>query len=81
MADDKKTVIVRFLLDLQAEEASFVDVEFNDDKQAKRAISAVLGANGALISLTNASDMPVLLRTQYVAAAFPVEYENENDDD
>jgi hypothetical protein len=81
MADEKKTVIIRFVLDLQAEEMAFVDVEFGDEKQAKQAIKSVLSANGALISVTNAADMPVLLRTQHVSAAFPVEYEEEDDDD
>lgn len=79
MADEKKNVIIRFLLDIQTEEAAFVDVEFSDEKQAKQAIKSVLSANGALISVTNAADMPVLLRTEHVSAAFPVEYEDDEE--
>ncbi|MCU0514024.1 MAG: hypothetical protein MUE40_15820 [Anaerolineae bacterium] len=81
MADKKTPVIIRFLLDVQAEETAFIDVEFGDDKQAKAALKSVLSANGVMIALTNADDMPVLIRTEYVAAAFPVEYDEDEDEE
>lgn len=82
MSDKKQSpLIIRFLLDLQAEEASYVDLEFDSMKQAKRAISDVLAANGALVMLTTMHEVPVLLRSAHVSAAFPIEYDEEDGED
>jgi hypothetical protein len=70
-------IVIRFVLNLPTEETTYVDVEFTDEKQAKKAANLVMNANGALIALNSVSDIPVLLRTEYVAAAFPVEYEED----
>ena len=79
MADEK--VIIRFLLDLQAEDTSYVDVEFNDERQAKRAVNALLAGQGQLVSVQNASSIPVLLRADDVSAAFPIEYDDDDDEE
>lgn len=81
MMSDKphKPIVVRFVLDLQAEDASYVDIEFANVKQAKRAITDVLSANGALVEITAKDEIPLLLRSSDVSAAFPIEYDSEED--
>jgi hypothetical protein len=74
-------VVIRFLLDLQAEEASYVDLEFTNLKQAKRAITDVFSGNGALVMLTTMHEIPVLIRTAHVSAAFPIEYDGDGEED
>lgn len=80
MSQDNK-IVVRFLLNVSTEEPAFVDVEFGDDKQVKRALNTLLSANGALVTLTNADNMPILIRAEHVAAAFPIEYDDEDSED
>ncbi len=75
------TIVIRFLLNVSTEEPAFVDVEFGDDKQVKRALNTVLSANGALVTLNNVDNMPILIRTEHVAAAFPIEYDDESEED
>lgn len=82
MSDKRNAgVVIRFLMDLKAEEASYVDLEFDNLKQAKRAIADVLAANGALVMVTTLHEIPVLLRSADVSAAFPIEYDENADDD
>lgn len=82
MSDKKtSTIVIRFLLDLRAEEASYVDLEFDGMKQAKRAIADVLAANGALVMVTTLHEIPVLLRSADVSAAFPIEYDADAEDE
>lgn len=76
-----KPIVIRFVLDLQAEEASYVDIEFANIKQAKRAISDVLGANGALVEITGKEEVPFLLRSSDVSAAFPMKQDEEGEDE
>lgn len=73
--------VIRFLLDLQAEEAAYVDLEFESMKQAKKAVNEVFNANGALVMVTTQHEVPVLLRSAQVSAAFPIEYDGDDDDD
>lgn len=71
MSNEKnKPITIRFLLDLQAEEAVHVDVTFPNLKQAKRALQDVAAANGALVALTVGEDLPVLIRTADISAAY-----------
>lgn len=78
---DGKTVTICFVLNLPTEELAKVEVEFSDARQARRAINAVLGANGPLVAVKNAKDIPVLIRSADVSAAYPLDYENQGDTD
>jgi hypothetical protein len=80
---DKKAeaTVIRFLLDLQAEETAYVDLEFDSMKQAKKAINEVFAGNGALVMLTTKQEIPVLIRSGQVSAAFPIEYDEDEEDD
>lgn len=75
----QKPVVIRFVMDLQAEELSYVDVEFANTKQAKRAVQDVLTANGALVMIMAKDEIPFLIRTADVSAAFPIEYDEQDD--
>ncbi len=78
---DHETVTIRFVLNLPTEDLATLDVAFADARQARRAINAVLGANGPLVSVKNATNIPVLIRSADVSAAFPVDYESQDDDE
>ncbi len=78
---DTSTVKICFVLNLPTEELAEVEVEFSDARQARRAINAVLSANGPLVAVKNAKDIPVLIRSADVSAAYPVNYENQGDED
>lgn len=74
MADEP--IVIRFLLALPTEDPAFVDIEFSDERQAKNAMTAVLRGQGKLVEIKNASSVPVLIRSDQVAAAFPAEFDN-----
>lgn len=77
-------VSIRFVLNLPTEDPSYVDVDFVSTEQALDALTTLKNATGRLISIDNAYATPVLLRPELVAAAFQVEYaedEEEEDDD
>lgn len=78
---DSTIVTIRFALKLPTEDPAFVDVEFSDARQARRAINQILSANGPLVALKNLHDIPVLIRSADVSAAFPVDYDVINMDD
>jgi len=78
---EKKTVMIRFILNLPTEDLATLDVEFADARQARRAINAVLGANGPLVSVKNATSIPVLIRSADVTAAFALDYEDMGEED
>jgi hypothetical protein len=66
-------VVIRFLLNLSTEDPTYLDLPFDSLKQAKRALNDVFSANGALIMLTTRHEVPVLLRTSEVTAAYLME--------
>jgi hypothetical protein len=74
-------IVIRLLLDLQAEETSYVDLEFSSLKNAKRAINEIFSGNGAMVMIQSAHDVPVLVRTSQVSAAFPIEYDGDEEDE
>lgn len=78
---EETAITIRFTLNLPTEDMAYVDVVFEDARQARRAINAVLTANGPLVSLKNATDVPVLIRSADVSAAFPVDYDGHSDED
>lgn len=78
---EKKTVTIRFILNLPTEDLATLDIDFADARQARRAINAVLGANGPLVAVKNATNIPVLIRSADVTAAFPMNYESIDGDD
>ena len=77
--------VVRFLLDSNAEELAYVDIEFGEERQAKKAMNAVISANGALVAVDNGSGVPTLLRSSSVVAAYVIDendaYDDEDDED
>lgn len=73
-------VSVRFVLNLPTEDPSYVDVDFISTEQALAALTTLKNATGRLISIDNAYATPVLLRPELVAAAFQVEYAEEEDE-
>jgi hypothetical protein len=73
--------VVRFLLDSHAEELAYVDVEFGEERQAKKALNAVVSANGALVSIDNGSGVPILLRSSSVVAAYVIDEDDAYDDE
>ncbi|GEM_PF-2863173 len=82
MSDD--ILVIRFLLDSQAEDLAYVDIEFTDERQAKKALTTVISANGALVSIDNGVGVPVLIRSSHVIAAYIIdddEYEDDDDDE
>jgi hypothetical protein len=82
MADVPEEVfVVRFLLDSHAEELAYVDVEFGEERQAKKALTAVVSANGALVAIDNGSGVPILLRSSNVVAAYVIDEEDAYDDE
>ena len=76
----EEVFVVRFLLDSHAEELAYVDVEFGEERQAKKAMNAIVAANGALVSIDNGSGVPILLRSSNVVAAYVID-ENDGLDD
>lgn len=77
---DSPTVTVRFALKLGTEDPTFVDVTFSGDRQARKAIGDVLAANGPLVQVKHISDVPVLLRSADVSAAFPIDASESADE-
>jgi hypothetical protein len=77
----EEVFVVRFLLDSNAEELAYVDVEFGEERQAKKALNAVVSANGALVSIDNGSGVPILLRSSNVVAAYVIDESDAYDDD
>lgn len=77
----EEVFVVRFLLDSHAEELAYVDVEFGEERQAKKAMSAVVAANGALVSIDNGSGVPILLRSSNVVAAYVIDENDAYDDE
>ncbi len=75
-----EAVIVRFVLTLPTEEPAFVDIPFADERQAKSAMTTVMRSQGQLVELKNASNVPVLIRSDQVAAAFLAEFDDDDDD-
>lgn len=73
--------VVRFLLDSHAEELAYVDVEFGDERQAKKALNAIVTANGTLVAIDNGSGVPTLLRSSHVVAAYVIDEDDMYDDD
>lgn len=73
-------VVIRFLLNLPTEDPTYLDLPFESLKQAKRAINDVFSANGALIMLTTRHEVPVMLRTSDVTAAYPLDEAAESSD-
>jgi hypothetical protein len=73
--------VVRFLLDSQAEELAYVDIEFSEERQAKKALNAVISANGALVGIDNGSGVPTLLRSSHVVAAYVIDEDDAFDDE
>lgn len=73
-------VVIRFLLNLPTEDPTYLDLPFESLKQGKRAINDVFSANGALIMLTTRHEVPVLLRTSDVTAAYPLDEAAESSD-
>lgn len=76
---DETAITIRFTLNLPTEDPAYVDVVFADARQARRALNTVLTANGPLVSLKNATDVPVLIRSADVSAAFPIDYEGNSE--
>ena len=72
---DSNIVTIRFALNLPTEEPAFVDIDFSDARQARRAINNILTANGPLVAIKNLHDIPVLIRSADVSAAFPIDYD------
>lgn len=66
----KEQVTIRFVLNLHAEEVATVDVLFNDERQARKALNDVLAANGPLVAIKHAGKVPVLIRSADVSAAY-----------
>ena len=77
----EEVFVVRFLLDSNAEELAYVDVEFGEERQAKKALNAVVSANGALVSIDNGSGVPILLRSSNVVAAYVIDESDAYDDE
>ncbi len=77
-SEKNKPITIRFLLDLQAEEVVHVDVTFPNLKQAKRALQDVAAANGALVALTAGEELPVLIRTADISAAYMLAEERDS---
>lgn len=77
----EEVFVVRFLLDSHAEELAYVDVEFGEERQAKKAMNMVVAANGALVSIDNGSGVPILLRSSNVVAAYVIDENDAYDDD
>ena len=77
----EEVFVVRFLLDSNAEELAYVDVEFGEERQAKKALNAVVSANGALVSIDNGSGVPILLRSSNVVAAYVIDENDAYDDE
>lgn len=78
---DGASVTVRFALKLGTEDPTFVDVTFKDERQARKAVNDVLAANGPLVQLKHISDVPVLLRSADVSAAFPIDASESDEDE
>ena len=74
-------VVIRFLLAVPTEDPAFVDIPFSDERQAKSAMTAIMRSQGQLVELKNASNVPVLIRTDQVAAAFLAEFDEEDEED
>lgn len=81
MPDAEEVLVVRFLLDSHAEDLPYVDVEFNDERAAKKAMNVVLAANGALVAIDNGSGVPTLLRSSHIIAASVVDVNDDDDDE
>lgn len=85
MPEAEDVLVVRFLLDSHADDLPYLDVEFNDERAAKKAMNAVLAANGALVAIDNGSGVPTLLRSSHIIAASVIDpdddYDDEEDDD
>ena len=77
----EEVFVVRFLLDSQAEELAYVDIEFSEERQAKKALNAVMSANGALVAIDNGSGVPTLLRSSHVVAAYVIDEDDGFDED
>jgi len=80
----EEVFVVRFLLDSQAEELAYVDIEFSEERQAKKALNAVMSANGGLVAIDNGSGVPTLLRSSHVVAAYVIDEDDaleDNDED
>jgi hypothetical protein len=77
----EEVFVVRFLIDSHAEELAYVDVEFGEERQAKKAMNTIISANGALVSIDNGSGVPILLRSSHVVAAYVIDENDAFDDD
>ncbi|QPC83511.1 hypothetical protein G4Y79_03765 [Phototrophicus methaneseepsis] len=77
----QSTIYVRFLLDVPTEEPAYVDMTFSSEQQAQDALSALTASEGQLVSIANATHIPVLIRADRVVTAFPIEYDDDEDDD
>lgn len=74
-------VSVRFVLNVPTEDPAYVDVDFADEKQALTALTSVTSADSGLVAIDNAYNVPVILRRELIAAAFPVEFEDDEEED
>jgi len=74
---ESNTLYVRFLFDVSTGEPAYVDVAFANASQAQAALTSLTTAADGLVSVQNATGIPVLLNPSRIAAAFPIEYEEE----
>lgn len=78
---NSEMVTVRFALKLGTEDPAYVDVTFKDERQARKAIGDVLAANGPLVQIKHFEEVPVLLRSADVSAAYPIDIEDDEEDE
>ena len=76
---ESSSLYVRFLFDVSTEEPAYVDVAFANASQAQAALNSLTTTTNNLVSLQNASGIPVLVNPARIAAAFPIEYDEEAD--
>lgn len=77
---DEPNVLIRFILNLPTEDLSYIDVMFDDDRQARRALRDIISANGTLVSIKGSAETPILIRSEDVAAAYPLTEGNGDED-
>lgn len=74
---ESSNLYVRFLFDVSTGEPAYVDVAFANASQAQAALTSLTTASEGLVSVQNITGIPVLVNPARIAAAFPIEYEEE----
>ncbi|MCA9882692.1 MAG: hypothetical protein KC615_06950 [Anaerolineae bacterium] len=74
---ESTSLYIRFLFDVSTEEPAYVDVAFANAAQAQAALTSLTTATANLVSLQNVTGIPVLVNPSRIAAAFPIEYDED----